>query len=349
MKFSTGSFLTCVRRLLYGAIGLVFFGSAIVGKIHPQNIVSGVADSIRFAFKEVTGIGYEEGVSRRDPSDIIKVNNIYYIWYTKIPAETNGKRTPLYSSGYYGTIWYATSADGVEWNEQGQALGIGPPGAFDSHAVFTPNILRFDGRYYMYYTAVKPTEGSAARRFENNAYTDITAIGVAVADSPCGPFRRASSEPVIEVSMDSAMFDSYRVDDAALLVRDSKIWLYYKGRSRSHRDSGPRHTQMGVAFSVHPEGPFVKHGQPLLSRSHEVLIWNQDGGIASLASLNRSLYFAHDGLNFSLRQARLLRVPTAPGLYRPHLTDHAVDSLPGWGISHAVRNGHVYLLQFKLP
>jgi hypothetical protein len=151
------------------------------------------------------------------------------------------------------------------------------------------------------------------------------------------------------VGNDAGEFDSYRVDDAALLIRDEKIWLYYKGRSRGHGEAGPRHTRMGVAFATSPEGPFTKHPQPILENSHEVLIWNQDGGIASLASLNRSLYFAPNGLNFSLDREQLLKIPTAPGLYRPHLTDHTVDGVPGWGISHAVKNGDVYLLKFELP
>ena len=69
-------------------------------------------DSIWFEYFDVTGIGYVKDVSRRDPSDIIREGSQYYIWYTKIPANTGGKRTALYNSGYYGTIWYATSSDG---------------------------------------------------------------------------------------------------------------------------------------------------------------------------------------------------------------------------------------------
>ena len=32
----------------------------------------------RFRYSPVTGLGYEEGVSRRDPSSIIKVGDLYY-------------------------------------------------------------------------------------------------------------------------------------------------------------------------------------------------------------------------------------------------------------------------------
>lgn len=49
---------------------------------------------------------------RRDPSDIIKVDELYYVWYSKGPIKP----------GYDATVWYATSPDGYEWTEQGQAF-----------------------------------------------------------------------------------------------------------------------------------------------------------------------------------------------------------------------------------
>jgi predicted GH43/DUF377 family glycosyl hydrolase len=301
------------------------------------------SDSIWFKYDEITGIGYEEGVTRRDPSDIIKVGDYYYIWYTRITAGEC-----LYPSGYCGTLWYASSTDGYTWVEKGEALGVGDKGAFDSHAVFTPNILKFNGKYYLYYTGVKPTPGNPDNRFENNSETDVTAIGVAVSDSPDGPFRRFSSDPILEISSIEQDFDSYRVDDAAMLVRNGKIWLYYKGRSIIHGQQGPGLTRNGVAFSNMPEGPFTKYDSHIIDKSHEVLIWNQGGGIATLASISRSVYFAPDGLHFSPVQSDIKQFPQAPGLYRPHLSDHTIKEIPGWGISHRNKDGDIYLVRFEM-
>ena len=66
----------------------------------------------------VEGIGAETGVMRRDPSDIIKVDELYYVWYSK------GKISP----GYDATVWYATSTDGHKWTEEGMALAKGTAG-----------------------------------------------------------------------------------------------------------------------------------------------------------------------------------------------------------------------------
>ncbi len=289
--------------------------------------------SVHFSYSDVTGIGVDAVYNRRDPSDVIKVGNKYYVWYSRMDSPI----TP----GYWATIWYATSEDeGHTWQEQGMALGLGAAGTFDSHSVFTPNILAHKGKYYLYYTAVKPTPGNPDKKFENNAINDFTAIGLAVADSPDGPFVRIANNPILEVSSDTTAFDSYRIDDASLLIKDEKIWIYYKGRCYIDGKEGPRRTKMGVAIAERPEGPYQKHDGPILDHSHEVLIWLKDGGVASLASISSSINFASDGINFSPIQQNLPHTPTAPGLYRPHLEDgNLAVGIPGWGIAMKGKKG----------
>ncbi|MCP3930287.1 MAG: family 43 glycosylhydrolase [Bacteroidetes bacterium] len=297
---------------------------------------------IQFKYDKVVGIGHEEDCTRRDPSDIIKVENTWYIYYTKVFGR---------SSGYWGTLWYATSSDeGYTWEEQGEILGLGKARKFDSQATFTPNILKANNKYYLYYTGVKPTPGNAKDEFENNSTTDITAIGVAVAGSPNGPFIRASEKPILEVSSDPEKFDSYRVDDASLLYKDGKYWLYYKGRSRKHGKGGPGHTQMGVAFSINPEGPFTKYVQPILDRSHEVLIWPQGEGVAALASLSNTLEYAADGIDFlsDKLEIKVQKRPNAPGAFRPDLTNSITDEEGlSWGISMIHNGPEAYLMRFE--
>jgi hypothetical protein len=302
----------------------------------------GKTEALSFSYADVTGIGKDSVYNRRDPSDVIRVGDKYYVWYSRM-------NSPI-RAGYWATIWYATSEDeGYTWQEQGMALGLGEEGEFDSHSVFTPNILAHEGKYYLYYTAVQPTPGNAEGAFENNSVNDFTAIGLAVADSPDGPFVRIANNPILEVSQDTTAFDSYRVDDASLLVKDEKIWMYYKGRCYIDGKKGPGRTKMGVAVAEHPEGPYQKHEDPILDRSHEVLIWLKDGGVASLASISSSINFASDGINFSPIQQELTNIPTAPGLYRPHLEDgNPAEEIPGWGISMKQAKGEAYLLRYEI-
>ena len=298
--------------------------------------------TVSFSYSEVTGIGIDSIYNRRDPSDIIKVGNKYYVWYTRMDKPIR--------SGYWGTIWYATSEDeGHTWKEQGMALGLGAEGAFDSQSVFTPNILVYNGKYYLYYTGVQPTPGNPDKKFEGNSTNDFTGIGVAVADSPESPFKRLPNNLVIAHSEVASDFDSYRVDDASLLVRDGKIWLYYKGRCIEHGKEGPKRTQMGVAMADQPEGPFQKYSKPLIKKGHEVLIWNQNGGIASLASLSKSIHWAKDGLNFTPLEENLSNIPMAPGLYRPHLENgNTANKIPGWGICMRQSKGEAHLFRYEI-
>ena len=300
------------------------------------------SETVRFSYSEIEGIGQDSVYNRRDPSDIIKVNNTYYIWYTRMDKPVR--------SGYWGTIWYATSTDeGHTWKEQGLALDVGEAGNFDSHSVFTPNILVYQGKYYMYYTGVQPTLGNPNKDFEGNSTTDFTAIGVAVADSPDGPFKRPENNIVIAPSKVSSDFDSYRVDDASMLVKDGKIWLYYKGRCIEYGKQGPKKTQMGVAMANSPAGPFQKYAKPLVERGHEVLIWNQNESVASLTSLSKSIHWAKDGLDFKPLAENLSSIPMAPGLYRPHLeNDNAAKEIPGWGICMRQSKGEAHLLRFEI-
>lgn len=297
----------------------------------------------QFKYDKVKGIGHENGCTRRDPSDVIKIGNTCYVYYTKVLG-----RAP----GYWGTIWYATSTDeGYTWKEQGEVLGVGQEGTFDSQATFTPNILFAGGKYWLYYTGVKPTPGNEEGEFENNSTTDITALGLAVSDSPDGPFKRVSDKPVLTISPEPDKFDSYRIDDASLLFRNGLYWLYYKGRSRIHGNKGPRFTRMGVAFSKNPEGPFIKMDKPLMVENHEVMIWPHKTGVATLASFSSTIEYAADGIDFTTNKlsVKVENRPDAPGAYRPDLTNPVVEGQGlKWGISMVHNGSEAYLIRYEI-
>jgi arylsulfatase len=277
-------------------------------------------------------IAHEPGVTRRDPSDVICVDGTHYVWYSKVKNES---RVYSYPSGYSADVYFATSPDGHTWTEQGPAIDKGPEGSWDEHGVFTPNILVLKGKYYLYYTGVAAGHG----------LTTPTQIGVAVSNSPNGPWTRFEGNPVLSPSDDATKFDSMRVDDASLVVRGGKVWLYYKGRQQERT---PGETHMGVAIGKAATGPFVKYrdAQPL-HPGHEVLVWPHGTGVASLATSAgpRQVYFAADGLEFEARTA-VANVPRAPGAFR---SDAFQNDIIGqglkWGVGHAGR-GDLHLVRF---
>jgi len=240
-----------------------------------------------------------------------------------------------YPSGYSADVWYASSPDGKTWTEQGQAVGKGEAGNWDEHGVFTPNILAAAGKYYLFYTGVP-------RPFDENTKT---AIGVAIADSPNGPWEKIEANPVLRASEDGEDFDSMRVDDASLIVRDGGYWCYYKGRQLAH---SPGETKMGVAIAEKPHGPYEKHSAGPLHPGHEVLVWPHGEGVASMATSAgpRQIYFAADGIQFDPRN-QIANSPQAPGGFRADgFEGGKVGEGLTWGISHARQGKDLYLVRF---
>jgi hypothetical protein len=215
---------------------------------------------------------------RRDPSDIIKVGDSYYIWYTKLDSTAPG-----YPGGWAGTVWYASSPDGWIWEEQGQALAKGPSGAWDGYGAYTPNILPYKGKFYIAYTAQTDAEPDFKLR--------QAAIGMAVSDSPDGPWKRLDNNPVISPSSLLSKADGFLCDDAALIVRYNTIWFYYKGFPAQHNEQGRLMRYMKRQH--HEEAP--------LHRGHEVAVWpEQDGSVGSFTlGCGPSLYYrSKDGIKF---------------------------------------------------
>jgi beta-xylosidase len=151
---------------------------------------------LKATYSEARGIGDEPNVMRRDPSDIIKVGDLYYVWYSK------GDIAP----GYDATIWYATSPDSHVWTEKGKALAKGDAGKWDTASVFTPNILVGEGRYWLFYTGTS--------KIYSKGFSPDSKIGIAVSDSPDGPWERLVSNPALENSDNPEDFDSHLIDDA---------------------------------------------------------------------------------------------------------------------------------------
>ncbi|GAC13118.1 sulfatase-like hydrolase/transferase [Aliiglaciecola lipolytica] len=284
----------------------------------PWKPAQDASQKIVISHSDLNGIGIEENVMRRDPSDIIKVGDLYYVWYSK------GK----VSTGYDATVWYATSEDGRHWTEKGEALGKGTKGSWEGASVFTPNILVAEGKYWLFYTGTSKTY--------KQPFSPDSKIGIVVSDSPDGPWQRFSNAPVLVNSENKDDFDSHLVDDSSLIIRDGKYWLYYKGRQLG---KSPKHTQMGLAIAENPEGPYIKvPNNPVIPGNHEVFVWPQGTGVAAMIGerapeeIQDSIMYAEDGMNF-IKTHEVINHPWAAGAYRPEaFTDSDLGEMPLWGV-----------------
>jgi predicted GH43/DUF377 family glycosyl hydrolase len=286
-----------------------------------------------FSYVDILG-GYAEGITRRDPSPVIMVNDIYYVWYS---------RSTVTSHGYTATIWYATSTDGWEWTEREEALGRGRSGEFDDFGVFTPSIFVHEGTFYLSYTAVSDPFYNG---LSGQPTTSPTAIGLASSKSPTGPWERVPSNPVLIPREDPLLFDSLRVDDSCFVVRENRIWMYYKGRPNEKR---PDETMMGLAVASDPAGPYKRVGPgAVVEGGHEVCTWPVDGGVASLHSnvgtVGNTLRWSNDGVKFD--KVADIKPPTAPGPYRADHFASDVNMELTWGLCIRIHSSWPWLGRF---
>ena len=146
------------------------------------------------------------------------VNPIVQDLYTADPAPMvcSDGRLYLYSShdeditlnGFFSmNDWYCYSTDDmVNWQEHGRVLGYQEFEWAKENSAWAPQCVERDGMFYMYVPL--------------NAKNGQTAIGVAVADNPLGPFEDALGEPLVGPA------PNY-IDPTVWIDDDGQAYLYW--------------------------------------------------------------------------------------------------------------------------
>ncbi|WP_044239340.1 glycoside hydrolase family 117 protein [Flexithrix dorotheae] len=292
-----------------------------------------------FKYTRLKGLDYSNGdgtISRRDPSKIIFENGKYYVWYTKrdTPVPPQGAKASndtIPSTDWdLCEIWYATSPDGLTWEEQGVAVPRPPKPQVGWRSVSTPDILKWKGKYYLYYQGFLEASGTKG---------DHCPVTASVADSPDGPWK-ACNEIVIENGA-AGEWDQFSIHDPYPLVYKDKIYLYYKAAFGDRPDYLVGH---GLAISEDPLGNFTKHPlNPIANSGHETTLFPFKEGIAALTIRNgnesNTIQYASDGVNFKIASVTAL-MPVAAG---PFIPDAFLGNGNGrgisWGLCHFTNSG----------
>lgn len=301
----------------------------------------------QFKYTEIKGLDYNDHdgtITRRDPSKVIFQDGKYYVWYTRreteLPPQGPEKCTDTIPARDWDLceIWYATSADGFTWEEQGVAIPRADYPNPGWRSVATTDILEWEGKYYLYYQAFSIHPSSRG---------DDCPVAVSFADSPDGPWTPANQVVIPNGTQDE--WDGFSIHDPYPLVYRGKIYLYYK----SDFDGDPRWVRMnGLAIAEHPLGPFQKHPlNPVINSGHETTMFPFMEGIAAIVSRDGNEHFtiqyAADGVNFEVKAITELN-PLAAGPFVPDaFTDTKYGKGITWGICHNTRlKGHSILMRF---
>lgn len=295
----------------------------------------------QFKYTELKGFDYNSGdgtITRRDPSKVIFENGKYYVWYTyrNTPVKPVGMarakeaNDTIPSSDWdLADIWYATSEDGFTWEEQGVAVPRPPKPQPGWRSVTTTDILKWKGKYYLYYQAFMEASGLRG---------DFCPVAVSYADSPDGPW--ISTNKIVIPNGAEGEWDQFSIHDPYPLVHNGKIYLYYKADFDERPALSPSKIRMqGLAIAEDPLGPFVKHPlNPIINSGHETTLFPFKEGVAAIVQRDgqehNTIQYSKDWVNFEIASITEL-LPVAAG---PYVPDAFTDTKDGrgitWGISH---------------
>jgi len=126
-----------------------------------------------------------------DPA-VIRVDDVYY----------------LYPTSDVTCIECWSSTDLETWAYEGIAWGPGQPGAWNDSYACAPDVLPYEGKFYMYYCAGRV----------------VGHVGVAVADEPVGPFVDVYDHPFIGGGYGGTLI--YAIDPHVIVDDDGSLYMY---------------------------------------------------------------------------------------------------------------------------
>ena len=139
--------------------------------------------------------------------------------------------------------------------------------AWDGACTHNPTILRFGRKLYLYYMG--NTGDRAPTSDLNWQHRSNQRIGVAVADSPGGPWTRRDT-PLIDVSADPAAPDAVMVSNPSVCARPGGGYLMiYKAVAKVAPPPAYGPVVHLVASSGRPDGPFTKRLAPIFTHAGE--------------------------------------------------------------------------------
>lgn len=296
----------------------------------------------------------DKKTTRRDPSSVIQVDGVYYVWYSYSLTDDPQKIAPWDLNDLY----YATSNDGITWKEKGLAVGRGANGSFDHRSVFTTEVLAHGGKYYLVYQAAEGIDGVYNRN----------TVAMSRASSPDGPWEKLPAPVLTPTYTEQPYFDNNAVHDPCIIPYRDRFYLYYKGECscRDAADCKPwcnpvcgleKQVKWGVAIADAPEGPYVKSAaNPVTNTGHEVMAWAFAEGVAILQHKDgpepNSIQHSADGLNFEIK-GQVSNIPEAAGLFRAPKSMDDPHAGIAWGVGHKLMwnagpKGWMYIYRFDL-
>lgn len=236
----------------------------------------------------------------------------YYIWCGSMVRTDDGKCHLFYSRwprklGHYAWVTHSEIAHAVADSPLGPYRPVGvalPPRGrefWDGLCTHNPTVHKLGNKFYLYYMG--NTGDGVARTTLNWTHRNNQRIGVAVADSPSGPWKRLD-KPLIDVT--PGFHDALMTSNPAVCATpDGKILMVYKavGTQKPAPFGGP--VVHVAALAESPTGPFVKHQSPVFTKegvlfaAEDPFIWCDGKRFWAIVKDNEG-HFTHAGKSLAL-------------------------------------------------
>ena len=199
----------------------------------------------------------------------------YHVWGASMVRDEDGTCHLFYSRwpeerGHHNWVSRSEVARAVADDPTGpyKPAGVVLPARgeefWDGDCTHNPTIHQFDGKYYLYYMGTVAKEDDTPRKL-SWPHRNHQRIGVAVADSPTGPWKRFP-KPVIDVTPDDDAHDALMVANPSITRRpDGSYLMVYKAVAKRNPAPGYGPVVHLTATSDSPTGPFVKQGKPVFT------------------------------------------------------------------------------------
>ncbi|WP_305768052.1 glycoside hydrolase family protein [Candidatus Epulonipiscium viviparus] len=242
----------------------------------------------------------------------------------------------------YYSRWIHKYAKPIGWLiscEIAHAVGDSPEGPFtfvdvalegrggdnwDSWSIHNPSVYKIGDQFVLLYMG---TDGSKlgierdeflaqSQEDQDKMHQKLIAsqrVGMAIADSANGPWRRVSdARPMVEAGPEGEWDDGCTTNPAFVATPEGKFYLYYKALD----SAVVRNRRYGVAIADELEGPYVKYeGNPVIDFScygpaiqcEDAYMWIEDGiyksvmrGMGVFGNAEDGVYVSSaDGLNWT--------------------------------------------------
>lgn len=200
-------------------------------------------------------------------------NPVFEGWYADPEVRVFGKTYwiyPTYSAKYDQQVFFDafSSTDLVTWKKHARILDTAAV-KWAKRAMWAPSIVEKKGKYYFFF---------GANDIQSNA--EQGGIGVAVSDSPAGPFRDYLGKPLVDKFHNGAQpIDQFVFKDA-----DGQYYLIYGGwrhcniaKLNADFTGFVPHSDGTVFKEITPEGGYVEGSFMFIRNGKYYFMWSEGG------------------------------------------------------------------------